>query len=57
MEQKPGQQQKEKIAEFKSWKLNFLGAILNKTKDMIRNTNIRLELGVDEIKMSLKRAD
>jgi len=32
-------------------KMKFLRAILNKRKkDRIRNTNIRLELGVDEIK-------
>ena len=30
--------------------MKFFREILNKTKDVIRNTNIRLELGVDEMK-------
>jgi hypothetical protein len=30
--------------------MKLLRAILNKRKDRIRNTNIRFELGVDEIK-------
>ena len=48
MEQKHGQQ-KERIAKFKSWKWNFFRSILNnKKKDMVRNTNIRWELVVDE---------
>ena len=33
----------------------FLRAILNKTKDRIRNTNIRLELGEDEIKNYIQK--
>jgi len=38
--------------------MKFLRAILNKTKkDRIRNINIKLELGVDEIQMTLQRAD
>ena len=35
---------------------NFFRAIWNKTKnDRIRNTNIRLELGVDQIKNDIQR--
>ena len=35
--------------------MKFFMTILNKTKkDRIKNTNIRLQLGVDEIKMTLK---
>ena len=30
--------------------MKFFRAILNKTKNRIKNVNIRLELGVDEIK-------
>jgi hypothetical protein len=37
--------------------MKFLRAILNKTKkDRIRNTNIRLELGVVEIKNDIKKS-
>ena len=36
--------------------MKFLRAILNKTKrDRIRNINIRLELGVDEIKNDIQK--
>ena len=34
--------------------IKFLREILNKTKDRIINTNIRLELGVDEIKITFQ---
>jgi hypothetical protein len=52
------QQTKRHDSKIQAMEMKFLRAILNKTKkDWIRNTNIRLELGVDEIKMSLKRAD
>ena len=37
-------------------KIKFLGVILNKTKDRIRNTNIGLELGVDEIKGNFQKS-
>ena len=37
--------------------MKFLRAILNKTKDRIGNTIIRLELGVDEIKIAFKIGD
>jgi hypothetical protein len=36
--------------------MTFLRAILNKTKDMIINTNIRLDLGVDEIKNNIQKS-
>ena len=56
MEQKPGKKQ-ERIAKFKPWKLNFLRAILNKTKkNRIRSTNIILQLGVDEIKKDIQKS-
>ena len=35
--------------KIQAMEMKFLRVILNKTKDRIRNTNIRLELGVDEI--------
>ena len=35
--------------------IKFLRAILNKTKDWIRNTTIRLELGMDEIKNHIQK--
>ena len=34
--------------------MKSLRAILNKTKDRIKNANIRLELGVDEIKNDIQ---
>ena len=37
--------------------MKFFTAILNKAEDKVRNTNLRLELGVDEIKKTFKRAD
>ena len=37
--------------------IKCLKAILNKPKDKIINTNIRLGKGVDEIKMTFKRVD
>ena len=37
-------------------KIQFLRAILNKTKnDRIRNSNIRLKLGMDEIKNDIQK--
>ena len=37
--------------------MTFLRAILNKTKeDKIRDTDIRLELGVDEIKNNIQKS-
>ena len=37
--------------------MKFFRAILNKTKkNRIRNTNIRLELGVDEIKNGIQKS-
>ena len=37
--------------------MKFLRVILNKTnKDRIRNTNIRLELGVDEINNDIEKS-
>ena len=35
--------------------MKFLRAILNKTKNRIRNTNIKLKLGVYEIKKTFKK--
>ena len=35
--------------------IKFLTAILNKTKDRITNTNIRLALGVDEIRNDIQK--
>ena len=38
--------------------MEFLKPVLNKTKmDRIRNTKVRLELGVDEIKNDIQKAD
>ena len=49
---------KREDSKIQTMKIKFLRAILNEAReDRIRNTNIRLELGVDEIKMTLKRAD
>ena len=36
--------------------MEFLRTILNKTKDRIRNTNIRLELGMNEIKNYIQKS-
>ena len=36
--------------------IEFLRAILNRSKDRIRNTDIRLEQRVDKIKITFKRA-
>jgi hypothetical protein len=54
--QNPAQQQNEGIAKFNTWKLNFLRAILNKTKDRIKNTDIRLDLGLDGIKNYIQKS-
>jgi hypothetical protein len=49
---------KREDSRIQAMEMKFFRAILNKTnKNMIRNTNIRLELGLDEIKMAFKRAD
>ena len=41
---------KREDSNIQAMEMKFLRVILNKTeKDRIRNTNIRLELGVDEI--------
>ena len=37
-------------------KIKFLTAVLNKAKDRIINTNIRLELRVDEIKNYIQKS-
>ena len=49
MEKKPGEQQKSR------YQYSFLRAIINKIKVRIRNTNIRLEVGVDEIKNDIQK--
>ena len=36
--------------------MKFLRAILNKAKDRIRDTNIRLKLGVEEIKNDIQKS-
>ena len=38
-------------------KIKFLRVILGKTKGMIRNTNTRLEIGMDEIKNCIQKRD
>ena len=50
MEQKPGQQQKGRMANIQAIEMKFLRVILNKIMEYrIRNTNIRLELGVPDL--------
>ena len=45
---------KRENSRVEAMKISFFRAILNKIKnDRITNTNIRLELGVDEIKMTI----
>ena len=36
--------------------MKFFRAILNRTKDRIRNTNIKLELGVNEMKNPIQKS-
>ena len=51
MEQKPDQQQKTGDNKIQATEIKFLSEILNKTKeDRIRNTNIKLKLGMTKIR-------
>ena len=55
MEQKPGQQQKIEDREIQAMEITVLKETVNKTKkNRKRNANVRLELGVYEIKHDIK---